>query len=244
METKLEKTQQFEFDAQMQEINVLAAAKSNPYHYVGKMHNDALAYIVDKVKKPDAKLLIKHALEYQALADKGFIKTFDDVFVDTLALQTDRLLSHIQKNDGVTLGILDILTLDEEVKDKLFWLIFTILNFDQNNQSIIETLERLSSWEFRISHSKLMIEQQQVLLSASAIARYSLDYWTENLQLEAKANRKKKCLRAIFTVCADVIGGVAGAVAGTTVGGPVGGVIGAAAVGSAMSGGANLIFRD
>jgi hypothetical protein len=213
------------------------------------MHNGCLIYLLSKYPKPTIKQLVNGSFDYIVQADGGFIKAFDAAFIEKNQLLTEQLYLAIKNEDAVTLNMLDLLELDKEIKAEATWLLHMILNFDGNSDSLIDALERVTTWEYRLLQSKLEFSKIAPLLMGSAIARHSLHFWTKEFDYQEtsetllRGKKKKKCLRAIFTVAADVIGGVAGGIAGATVGGPVGAGVGAVVVGGAMSGGANAIFR-
>ncbi|NHN24371.1 hypothetical protein FIA58_001675 [Flavobacterium jejuense] len=233
------------FDKQITTYDFLHLGNNNPYSFTGEMHNKCLDYLIKKVKTPSTKNFINTAGEYYVNNDSGFIKKLDDSFIEKLYILSDSILLEIKKENKVTMKLINHLKANNTIKSELSWILDTLLNFDIITDSFIDKIEQLNQWEFRIINSKY--EQNSIipLLIGSAVARYSLHYWYDSLELSSnsKSARKKNCLRAVFTVAADVIGATGGAVAGFTVGGPVGAAVGGVVMGGAMSGAAYSIFR-
>lgn len=233
------------FDKQITTYDFLHLSNNNPYSFTGEMHNKCLDYLIKKVKKPSIKNFINSAAEFYVNNDSGLIKKLDDAFIEKLYLLSDSILLDIEKENEITSKSIDSLQVNTTIKSELSWILDSLLNFDVTTDSFINKIEQLNQWEFRISNSKY--EQNTIipLLIGSAVARFSLHYWYDSLELSSnsKSNRKKNCLRTVFTVCADVIGATGGAVAGFTAGGPVGAVIGGVVMGGGMSGAAYSIFR-
>lgn len=250
METLISKTESLE--KVLKHYNFLEAGKYNPFNYVGKQHNECLNYLLTKGDTTASKL-VKNAFTFIKQNDGGFIKEFDKAFEEKLVLLCDNMLNKFESKQEITLDCLNMFDINDATKSELYWLVDIILSFDVESNSFTSIIEKLNSWEYRIKNSCCNDTDRSTLLMASAIARHSTWYWTREQYLEleeatdtslaSRAKRKKKCLRTVFTVCADLIGGVAGAVAGGVVGGPVGGAVGAVVVSGAMSGGAYAIFR-
>lgn len=250
METQITKTENLE--KVLKHYNFLEGGKCNPFNYVGKQHNECLDYVLTKGDRSASKL-VKNALTFIKQNDGGFIKEFDKAFEEKLVLLCDNMLNKFESEQEITLDYLNMLNINDATRSELYWLVDMILSFDDESNSFTSIIEKLNSWENRIKHTCCNNTDRSILLMASSIARHSTWYWTReqyfetdetvDTSLASRAKRKKKCLRTVFTVCADLIGGVSGAVGGTIVGGPVGGAIGAVVVGGATSAGAYAIFR-
>lgn len=232
-------------DQQMIAYDFLTLGKNNPYYYTGEMHNKCVDYLLRKVKKFNTKQFINSAVEFYVNNDNGFIKKLDDAFIEKLYILSDSLLLEIEEKNEITVDVLNNLKVNSNIKTELFWLLDTLLNFNVLKDSFIDKIESLNQWEQRIINSKYEQDTVVPLLISSAVARHSLYYWYDNFELNtfSKTDRKKQCLKAVFTVVADVIGATGGAVAGFTVGGPIGAGVGGVIMGGAMSGAANAIFR-
>lgn len=233
------------FDQQMVTYDFLSLGRSNPYYFTGEIHNKCVDYLIKKVKKFNTKQFINSSVEFYVNNDNGFIKNLDESFIEKLYILSDSLLLEIEKQNEVKIDLLNNLKVNSNIKTELFWLLDTLLNFNVMKDSFIDKIEQLNQWEQRIINSKYEQETTVPLLIGSAVARHSLHYWYNDFELNtyAKSDRKKKCLKAVFTVAADLIGAVGGGVAGFTVGGPIGAGVGGVIMGGAMSGAANSIFR-
>ncbi len=232
-------------DKQIETYDFLILGKNNPYYFAGEMHNKCLDYLIKKVKTFNIKQFIYSAAEFYVSNDNGFIKKLDESFIEKMYIQNESLLLEMKNTNVVKIELLNDLKINPIIKAELIWILDTILNFNVTKDSFIDKIEHLNEWEYRITNSKYEQNIVVPLLISSAVARHSLYYWYNDFELSTYTNiaRKKNCLKATFTVAADVIGAAGGAVAGFTVGGPVGAVVGGVVTGGAMSGAANLIFR-
>lgn len=232
-------------DKQFTNYDFLILGKKNPYYFAGEMHNECLSYLIKKVKRFNVKELINSAVEFYVNNDNGFIKKFDDSFIEKLYIQSESLLLEMEKENEVRIDLLNNMKMNVVIKSELTWILETILNFNVVQDLFVDKIDRLNQWEYRIINSKYEQDIIIPLLVSSAVARHSLHYWYNDFELNtyARADRKKQCLKAAFTVAADVIGAAGGAVAGFTIGGPIGAGVGGVLMGGAMSGGANAIFR-
>ena len=232
-----------QLDFQIESYDFLNSG-NNPYSFAGKMHNDCLDYLNKKEAGSTIKKLILSAADFYVTNDNGFIKKFDDSFIEKLSISSETLFLEIKKKSTIDLEIINLLKCNKSMTSELLWLLDSILNFNILFDSFTNKIEELNQWELKIKNSNYNNETQIPLLLSSAVARYSFHFWYHNYETNnfKKKDRKKKCLQTTFTVAADVIGTAGGAVAGFTAGGPVGAVVGGVVMGGAMSGAAYSIF--
>lgn len=221
----------------------------NPYDEAGTLHNQILGKLVSNEIK-DPKKAVKYAFEHIAMQDGGFVKSYDSSFIESNIMVAAEWQSRIEKAKRVNCEMLKAIDTSDENKAELMWLLNTVLRFDGRHDSIVDKLNDLTVWENRIMASEKDANDKAILLATASVARHSAQYWFNTVNDEGDQNsrrkkpnkeKKRKCLQAVFTAAADVIGAIAGAVAGAPAG-PAGIVIGAAVVSSHTSAGGYFIF--
>lgn len=122
--------------------------------------------------------------------------------------------------------------LSEKGNEQMDVLIKLIHSFSSEEKNILQMKTELVNWQ--LQQEKLSEIDKAVLSVAGSIARYSGSFWVSH-NPQGSPQGKKRCIRDVVTVAADVLFGAAGAVGGFVAGGPVGAVIGGVAFGSAGS---------
>ncbi len=225
-----------------EKIDFISDDRYNPMNVVGVQHNELLSMLMqnqtDSIEKN-----IQMAAQWYSKADGSFINTFDKSFIDKLQIEGEKIFSNFKNSKKSMFEILEGLKMSESCKQELKWLLNQILQ-SGGQQNMINSLEASRSWEKRIMSSDWIPLERTILLSALSTARYSAHYWVnidkdgDDVNGGDTLKARKKCVKDVITVCADVIGAVGGGFMGGVVtgGNPAGVIIGGAIVGGSMSG--------
>ncbi len=177
-------------DKQQKEIEVIS---SIDYDYVGRYHNIGLNELLGKLDKTRSELGVINMREIPPKQRNEIIKDFAVEFVkeqdvpqeviDFTEVHLDKTLIIEENLDRVYVGAKDIFPIDfDKEKSDLLTSKLEILNdiISDDDLDINSLLSRIIALE-NSSLSGLSDEDANVLFCATATAKYSLQYWHENI---------------------------------------------------------------
>ncbi|WP_294265919.1 hypothetical protein [uncultured Chryseobacterium sp.] len=185
------------------------------FDYVGAEHNRILSNFYDKLSMNDVEehnaLTFANNLIKNEIADKG-VKGDDLILSNKLI---DEEIAKVRKEgDPLYIGYEKDLT--EDAKLFLDKLNNILLIQDVNEEQRINEIEKLNS---EVEISKLSDEEKKVIFVGSAVTKYSVKFWSKNLEIIAEKFGKnnvagKKGIWGYVKGCwaADAAGAVTGGV--------------------------------
>ena len=208
---------------------------SNPYDFVGQIHNEILNEYIFNVEIKDTTIVgIKNSAKEIALNNENFLEILgDDDFVDMDDNFISAGIADYQNNFS---NVIDSLSTGESGKTRLRELLNYVMNFEG---TYYEYYDGLFYFEDEIlADNKLNVEEKEMILAATSTARYSFDFWFEFIKLDAggfdydevinPTSKNSKGIGILIIVGCDVLGAAGGLIFG-------GGVPGAVAIGSTAS---------
>ena len=156
---------------------------SNPYDTIGKYHNLALEYVFNKyVKTSHSRTSNKEQLDSLILT---FFK--EKPFSNNFTITKEELKYHepsVARSETT-------MTLLSEKQKKLFNELQNIIN-KENHTSTQDLISKINQLEKQINSSNLVENEKAILLSTTAVAKYSSSYWIEKITvLETQQTRSQ-----------------------------------------------------
>lgn len=207
---------------------------SNPYDFVGQIHNEILNEYIFNVEIKDTTIVgIKNSAKEIALRNKKFLRILgDDDFVN---MDDNFINSGIADYQNNFSNVIDSLSTGKNGKIGLIKLLTYVMDFEG---TYYEYYDGLFYFEDEIlADNNLSVEEKEMILAATSTARYSFDFWFEFIKLNDggfaydevinPSSRGSKGIGILIIVGCDVLGAGAGAI--------FGGLPGAVAIGSTAS---------
>ncbi len=229
---------------QLEIANLAAEYDFGKTELVGYYHNEVINFIVQKLPGRSPKMSVKKIV---ALGEKYFLSLPENAFGKIPRKKYEAIVQEAKEANydpkNVSFTWKKNPALSEKANQKLAELFKQLRLIQKGRLSVKEIKQALVSWQNKIG--KLSETEFVILSGAGSIARHSAAYWEikEPVTPPGPISARKRCLRVVAIVCADIGFGIAGGIAGAVAGGPVGAAVGAATFGGMGSGAVALGTR-
>ena len=190
----------------------------NSWDESGAIHNEVLQKVVDNQHK-----LNNDFNSYVTYASEVYIADYGNPNQETLG--TERVRTILADSLNFYKNRVLETTYSESVKTRLFDLINifeTVVKGDEIGYS--EFKAEIVNLENDIINDRISLEEKEILLKTTSVARYSCYFWINELQLSNnRSERRRKWWKWAIVGLADVAGGFVGG----SLMGPAGAVVGA-----------------